>query len=172
MKLPLAFVLIIALIGCSSLVGKINQAPKQHENLSAIYGTLVDDKKLYTVVDTSSENEISDAVYSSLIQKLTYIDSLNKLYDIEWGKKHSHSDELLSSSVIDALCVGNIFLKNYHKYRSDVANPEAFEEAIYQMSMTYQPLYQQILEKRQQQTQEANIDSGTSLACLQLIEHS
>lgn len=158
------------LFACTSTVSG-NDIDCQHDDsISALYSTIGSDKGLYMVVDTNSENEISNQVYSSLLTTLMASDGLTHLYKIDWAKDPSNPDDYLNPLTIDALCVGNIFLEKYHKFGSRKYALVGGYEDMYKLSMSYQPLYKEILEQNLALSKQAGMESIVSFDCLELLK--
>lgn len=158
-----------ALSACTSTVSGSDVNCQKDGSISALYITIQDNKELYKVLDTTSKNAVSDQVYASLLNTITYIDSLTHLYDIGWAKSSSNPDDYLKPSTIDALCVGNIFLKNYHNFGSEKYKLIDRYEDMYKLSMSYQPLYKKVLEENQHIAKKAGMESIDSFDCLALM---
>ena len=162
--------LVSTLFACTSPVSgsDINQ---QHDgSINALYSTIKNDKGLYMVVETNSENEIANQVYSSLLTTLMTLDGLTHLYKIDWAKDTSNPDDYLDPLTLDALCVGNIFLEKYHKFGSKKYALVGGYEDMYKLSMSYQPLYKGILEHNLALSKQAGMESMVSFDCLELMK--
>lgn len=170
MKKIVSVFVMVALASCTNLSSGHDIDCQHDGSISALYGTIKHNKKLYVVLDTKSENEISNQVYSSLLTNLMVLDGLTHLYGIEWAKKASNPDEYLNPSTIDALCVGNLFLEKYHAFGSEKYELLGGYEDMYKLSMSYQPLYKKILEESLQLSKQAGMESMISFDCLKLIE--
>ena len=156
------------LFSCSNQVlGNINNSQKT-EGLSAFYISLNDDKPIYTLLDTDSENAISTHVYGKFLNTLRYIDNLNHLYDIEWAKDYHDPKDYLSFPTIDTLCVGNIFLQRYHDFGKKKYGSQGHED-MYHKSLSHQPTYISILEKELKAAQDIGMASSTNIQCLKML---
>lgn len=170
MKNKLVVLSIFAVLsGCTGSVYGNDINCQKDGSISALYSTINNDKGLYLAVDTDSENIISNQVYRSLLHTLFVLDGLTHLYGIDWAKSSSNPDQYLSHSTIDALCIGNVFLSNYHEFGSKKYESLGGYEDMYKLSMSYQPLYIEILEDNQKLAQKAGMSSITSFGCLDLI---
>mgnify|MGYP000856823977 CR=1 FL=1 len=163
------FALFSMLFACTSPVSGNDINHRQDGSINALYSTIKNDKGLYMVVETNSENEISNQVYSSLLTTLMALDGLTHLYKIDWAKDTSNPDDYLSPLTIDALCVGNIFLEKYHKFGSKKYALVGGYEDMYKLSMSYQPLYRKILEQNLALSKQAGMESMVSFDCLELM---
>lgn len=162
--------LLTMLFACTSTVSG-NDINCQHDgSISALYSTIGSDKSLYMVVDTDSANEVANQVYSSLLTTLMALDSLTHLYEIDWAKNTNNPDEYLNPLTVDALCVGNIFLEKYHNFGLEKYELVGGYEDMYKLSISYQPLYKEILEESQQLSRKAGMESMMSFDCLDLMQ--
>ena len=158
------------LFACTGTVSG-NDINCEHDgSISALYSTIRTDKGLYMAVDTKSENEVANQVYSSLLTTLMTLDNLTHLYKIDWAKSNNSNDKYLNNSTIDALCVANIFLKEYHNFGSKKYESIGGYEEMYKLSISYQPLYKEILEQRLALSKQASIESMISFDCLELLK--
>lgn len=154
------------LAACTNTVSGSNINSQPDGSINTLYITVQDNKELYKVLDTSSKNVISDQVYRSLLNTITYIDNLTHLYGIEWAKNTNYPDEYVKPEIIDALCVGNLFLEKYHKFGSETYGSISRYEDMYKLSMSYQPLYKKILEEDMQLSKKAGMETTLSFDCL------
>lgn len=157
------------LFACTSPVSGNDINHQQDGSINALYSTIKNNKGLYLAVNTNSENEISNQVYSSLLTTLMALDGLTHLYKIDWAKDTSNPDDYLSPLTIDALCVGNIFLEKYHKFGSKKYALVGGYEDMYKLSMSYQPLYKKVLEQNLALSKQAGMESMVSFDCLELM---
>lgn len=154
------------LAACSNTVSGSDIDSQRDGSINTLYITVQDNKELYKVLDTSSKNEISDQVYRSLLNTITYVDNLTHLYGIEWAKNTNYPDEYVKPEIIDALCVGNLFLEKYHEFGSETYGSISRYENMYKLSMSYQPLYRKILEENLQLSKKAGMETMISFDCL------
>lgn len=158
------------LSACTSTVFGNDINCQKDGSISALYSTIKSDKGLYLAISTDSENEVANQVYSSLLSKLMIIDGLTHLYEIDWAKNTIRPDEYANPATIDALCVGNVFLEKYHSIGSKKYELVGGYEDMYELSMSYQPLYKKLLEEDQQLAKKAGMESIDSFDCLALME--
>lgn len=167
MKKQIIILLTLSILAaCTNTVSGSDINSHPDGSINTLYITVQDNKDLYKVLDTSSKNEISDQVYRSLLNTITYIDNLTHLYGIEWAKNTNYPDEYVKPEIIDALCVGNLFLEKYHEFGSETYGYINRYEDMYNLSMSYQPLYRKILEESMQLSKKAGMENAISFDCL------